>query len=60
MYFSIPFVAYFITLLWATIFGDTIVYWYKNNMLEEYVISCVLTLVFMVYYRNRRKGDSTE
>ena len=57
MYFSIPFIAYFIALLWTAFFGDTIVYWYEKNMLEEYVISCVLTLVFMVLYKSRRKDE---
>jgi len=53
--FLTPFIAYFITMLWVALFGDTIVYWYEKNMLEEYVISCVLTLVFMLLYYSRRK-----
>lgn len=53
--FFTPFIAYFITMFWVALFGDTIVYWYENNMLEEFIISCVLTLVLMVLYYSRRK-----
>lgn len=42
-------------LLWAVLFGDTIVYYNKNNMFEEWVISCVLYLVSMVLYTSRKK-----
>lgn len=42
-------------LLWTVLFGDTIVYWYEKNMLEEWVICCVLYLVSMVLYTSRKK-----
>ena len=42
-------------LLWAVLFGDTIVYIKEKNMVEEWVICCVLYLVSMVYYTSRKK-----
>jgi len=42
-------------LLWAVLFGDTIVYIKEKNMVEEWVISCVLYLISMVLYTSRKK-----
>ena len=47
-------------LLWAVLFGDTIVYWYEKNMLEEWVICVVLYLVSMVLYTSRKKESVDE
>jgi len=35
---SSPFVSFFIMLVWAALFGDTLVVYQENNMIEEYLI----------------------
>ena len=58
--FASPFIGFFLMLLWAVLFGDTIVYWYEKNMLEEWVICVVLYLVSMVLYTSRKKESVDE
>jgi energy-converting hydrogenase Eha subunit A len=55
MYFAIPFIAYGITLFWAAVLGDTIIYWHDNNMLEEFTISSILTIIVIVFYKSKSR-----
>jgi hypothetical protein len=49
-----PFAAFGMILLWAAIFGDTIVF-HKNTMIEEWIVSIVLYLLAVILLKLKKK-----
>jgi len=50
---SSPFISFFIMLVWAALFGDTIVIYQEKNMIEEYLIinQVYIALVLLIYLK---------
>jgi hypothetical protein len=49
-----PFAAFGMILLWAAIFGDTIVF-HKSTMIEEWIVSIVLYLLAVILLKLKKK-----
>ena len=56
--FYTPFIAFFMVLFWAVLFGDSLYYIIKNNMIEEWIICMVIYIVLVLgfeYGKRRNK-----
>ena len=42
------------TMLWAAIFGDTVILWYEKNMLEEFVMCVQIYLGAVFIYKLKK------
>jgi len=49
-----PFIAYFMTLLWAALLGDTFDI-EKNNMFTEWLLCMQIYIIIVIFYSLRKK-----
>jgi len=52
--FLSPFSAFFMAMLWAATFGDTVVFWQEKNMLEEFVICIQIYFGAVLIYKLKK------
>lgn len=50
-----PFSAFFMAMLWAAMFGDTIVYWKEKSMIEEFVVCIQIYFGMVLIYKLKNK-----
>ena len=46
-----PVAAFFITLIWAAMLGDTVYYIIENNMIEEWIICIQIYLISIILFK---------
>jgi len=52
--FASPMVAFFMILIWAALFGDTVFFLIENNMIEEWIICIQIYISIMLLVKFKR------
>ena len=53
--FAAPMVAYFMALVWAAMFGDSVTYLIDNSMIEEWLLCMQIYIVIILLKQVKKK-----